>query len=478
MAVTSSKVLPGTIHHNAAKFAADLAAGEQAAADQILAAHAAAYGRIRIEMDTLMAKVAQAKAAGDVPSPAWLYQQQRLKSVLDATKVEIAQFAQYASVTATKQQASAVGAALAHAKKLTVQATAESLPGITGSFIHLNPANMKAIVGFLGDGSPLADLVNTLPLLTSEQVRQALTTGIGLGKGPEWMTRQVDLALDMPRHRAETIMRTESQRAYRYVSQATYKANAHVLDGWTWLAHLDALTCPCCVLMDGTEHTVDSTLDGHPRCRCAMVPRTQSWDDLLGGGTGLDDTRPPIRNGKAWFTAQPPHIQQAILGKAKFQAWKQGAIHLDDVVARVDSPGWGTMRRERSLREIVAGKNPNWADQTAPAAPPPAPILVQPNAAKALAGNFDIDYLEQSLLPSAVEGSQDAVNIKAAMKILQGQEGPLLPAADLTKAEAIAKKLDQAAITKGFPSKGYSQTKAIYKAQANGTVGGKVGVIK
>lgn len=431
-------------------------------------------------MDTLMGKIAQAKAAGEPMSPAWLYQQQRLKSVLNATKVEIAKFAADASHTATQQQASAVGAALAHAKKLTTQATAEALPGITGSFVHLNPENMKAIVGFLGDGSPLADLVNTLPLQTSEAVRVALTTGIGLGKGPAWMARQVDIALDMPRHRAETIMRTESQRAYRAVSQATYKANAHIVSGWTWLAYLDALTCPACMVMDGTEHAVDSTLDGHPRCRCAMVPRTKTWDELLGEPTGLGDTRPPVRSGKEWFSHQPAHVQQAILGKAKFKAFKEGTIHLDQIVARTDHPGWGTMRRERSLREIVAGKNPNWADQVAPKPPPPAPVVVQPNVAKAIAGQYAADNTAplEAALASVPEGSQDWLNVKAALKILQGQEGPLLPLPDLAKAESIAAKLDQAAITKGFPSKGYSQTKAIYKAQANGTVGSKVGVIK
>jgi len=478
MAVTSSqKVLPGTIHSNAATFAAALGSGEQAAADQILAAHAKAYARIRVDMDALMQKVQAAKDAGTPLSPAWLYQQEHLKNALNTTKVEIAKYAQYASQIATQQQASAVGAALAHAKKLTTQAVGEAMPGLAASFVHLNPANMEAIVGFLGDGSPLNDLVNTLPIQTAEQVRSALVTGIGLGKGPEWMTRQIDKALDMPRWRAESIMRTESQRAYRHVTRSTFQANHDVLDGWTWVAHLDARTCPCCIGMDGTEHTVDDTLDGHPRCRCVMVPRTKTWDQILGEPSGLPDTRPPVRSGPAWFAQQSSTVQHAILGPGKFKAYKAGQVSLEDMVARTSHPGWGTMRRERSLREIAAGKNANWVDEVHVPEPPKPPPVVQPNQAMALSQNHTNAELV-NFLANADPGSQMSLNLRSALQMQQGRLGPFLPEADLAKAEQIAAKLDQAAITKGYPSKGYSQSKAIYKAQANGQVGSKVGVTK
>ncbi|MEO1959884.1 MAG: phage minor head protein, partial [Paracoccus sp. (in: a-proteobacteria)] len=286
-------------------------------------------------------------------------------------------------------------------------------------------------------------------------------------------------ALGLSHSRATTIMRTESLRAYRHASRATYLANQDVLDGRVWNAHLDARTCVACALMDGTVHAIDATLDGHPRCRCAMIPRTKSWEDL--GVKGVADTRPPVRSGKAWLESQPAHVQRAMMGRAKFNAWAAGQIDLDDMVARTYSPQWGTMRSERSLKAILEDRNPNYFD--APATPPTVvkpPPEPDPTLVKEYAARYDLAYLQEWIdtpgnSPNVLASLKAAVNLKVAR---QGRIGPSLPQPDPAKVQAAVEKLAQAVATKGYPSKGYSQTKAIYKAQANGQVGTKVGVVK
>lgn len=465
---------PGALYEQAAQFGSDLEAMQTAAVDQVLAAHAQVYARIRTEFDAVLDKIAQAQAAGQPHSPAWIYQRTRLKAALASTKVEIAALAEFASETTQQAQWSAIQASVKHAAKMGQ--TALNQVGVAGSFLDLNPENLKHLVGFLHDGTPLSNLFAVMPLQTAESLRLALVQGVTLGKGVDWMTRRVETALDVPRWRAETIIRTESQRTYRAASRATYEANADVLAGWVWTATLDARVCPACLVMDGTEHPTWAILDGHPRCRCAMVPRTLTYDEILGLPEGTTpDSRPPLRSGKAWLEAQSPATQRALLGPGKWKAWKAGKITLDDVVARHGDDQWGTMRRERSLREIDKGLNPNYPDVPAQ---PAAPVEYQPQADKAalLHANFSLEALEERIAESP--GGQYEANLKAAvaMHLNEQDYGPSLPGPNLHLAEVGTAKMNKAAQTKGYPSKGYSQTVAVYKARANGQVGTKVGI--
>lgn len=466
---------PGAIYEQAALFSAALEASQEGASSRMLEAWAKAYHRARVEYDALLAKVAAAKAAGEPMSPAWLYQRDRLKSAISTTKVEMARYADAASAETKAAQWSAVQASVKHAAKLGQ--TAMTGAGLHGGFDSLDEAHLRHLVGFLADGSPLDTLFSGLANETAAQLTDALTVGLAHGKGIDWMTRQVDTALDMPRWRAETIMRTESQRVYRATANATYQANAEVLSSWVWTAHLDSRTCPCCVVMDGTEHPIGSVMDGHPRCRCVMVPRTKTWEQL-GIGTGAPDTRPPVRSGKAWLEAQPDDVQRELLGPAKFKAWKSGQISLDDVVARTHTPAWGTMRRERSLREINRGLNPNYVDAVEVHVEPP-PLTANPRAVRAILKANTPDAIGEALAGDDLD-AQQRVNYQAAHYANATKAGfdVALPEPDHAKADKAAEKMATAAITKGYPSKGYSQTVAIYKAQANGTPGTKVGVVK
>lgn len=480
-----TKNTQGRLYEQSARFAADLDAGQAAASQAMLDAWTQGYWAVRQDMDALLAKVAAAKAAGQPTSPAWLYQQTRLKATLDATKREIARFAEYAAEVTTAQQASAIAAATKHAATLGKTAVAEQLgPDLVASFIDVDPKVLEAGVGFLADGSPLRDLlVQTMPAEAGEKVQAALVKGLAMGWSQDRMVRAATEAYGLSHTRAVTIMRTESLRAYRQATRATYMANQDTVGTWVWNAHLDARTCLSCAIMDGTEHPVDAILDGHPRCRCAMVPRTKTWDEILGKPTGLPDTRPPVRSGKAWLEAQPPHVQRAMMGPGKWAAWLDGSISLDDMVARTYHPRWGTMRTERSMKAIAEDRDANWFDVAAtppPSAIPPAPKPSLAHA-KELAAENTLEDLKAWARDPGDTGPQALADLHAAIayKLNRGPEqGPVLPRPDQAKVDAAVAKLEQAVWDKGYPSKGYSQTKAIYKAQAHGKPGTQVGVVK
>lgn len=475
----AAKAPPGAVYDMAASFQSDLDAGVTAANDQMLAAWAQTYAQTRSDYDGLLAKIAQAQADGKPLSPAWLHQKDRLKNVLAQTKGSIHQFAQEASAATVQAHKAAVQAsAYAHAK-MGAQAMQESV--LAGGFNRINPDNLKHLVGFTADGTPVAALFASLATESADGARDALVRGLSMGKPLPWITRRLEQALDIPRWRSETIVRTEAQRVYRSVARQTYLQNADVLEGWVWMAHLDSRTCPACMAMDGKIMPVGSTLDGHPRCRCAMVPRTKSWADL-GLDESVGDTRPPVRDGQAWFKGQPASVQRAILGPRKFKAWQDGQITLDDLVARHSHPTWGTMRRERSMQEIVAGKGANWDDAVEVLTPPrPVPLSADPAKVIAIKDTHTVHEVEAALETGDLT-EQARLDYLAAHRALVGEmpKGPRFrpPPPDPVWVNTAAEKMNKAVLSKGYPSKGYSQTQAIYKAKANGKPGTKVGVVK
>lgn len=352
-------VQPGTrqgrIHEMADQFQRELRLSQSAAQDQILASWRTAYEAIRVEYQGLLDQIGVAQAEGRPIKPSWLYQRERLANAEATAQAELSRYAREAHQATVSAEQAAIGASVRHHAAMGEEALSQV--GLGGSFVQTNPDNLRHLAGTLADGSPLADLFGGMATEVADQARDALLQGIALGKGPAWMARQIGPALDMPRHRAVTIMRTETQRVYREAARETYEANADVLLGWVWTASLTRRTCVACIGMHGTLHPVTETLDGHPRCRCAMVPRTPSWADL--GFPDMADNRPPLESGKDWLTAQPATTQRAIMGNAKWSAWKRGEIGLDDMVARTHDRDWGSMRRERSLVEIVEGRNAN-----------------------------------------------------------------------------------------------------------------------
>ena len=374
-AIAPTETLPGTLYAQAAQYAANLANHEDLAVSQVNAAWRSVQASANADLDAVVDKYARAVARGDRISPAWAFQEARLEEALTTARREIKGFGRDAATITAHAQAESAAMAQAAARGLILPAVS---PVLGATFSAVNPDNLKRLVGFLGDGSPLASLFDAIGIDALAQARQVLSSGVLLGRSPARITRDLHQAMDLPRHRAETIARTEVQRVYRATSRETYRANADVLEGWVWTAKLSPSCCSACILMSGTLHDVDETLDGHPRCRCTMVPRTKSWADLL-GDPSLPDTRPPIVDGKAWFLRQSAADRRAILGPRKFAALKARKITVDDLVARPSNDQWGTMRRERSMAEIRQGRNANVPTKSVQPNSP-APVKVAPQA--------------------------------------------------------------------------------------------------
>lgn len=311
---------------------------------------------IQPALDRLYKQIADKQANGDAVPLSWLYEQHRLEDIkrLVTQQVNLYGAQTQAQTTTLQHMGVALGMQSAHAQ---LQA---SVPhGVNWQFGMPNPQAINDLVSASQPGSPLYNLFSTFGSQAADDVAGKLITGVTLGQGPRMVARSVQDALDIPRARALTIARTEMLRAYRSAALENYKANDDVVGGWIWSADLSPRTCAACIAMNGTKHTLDETLDSHPNCRCAMVPETKSWDDILGplgiDTSGIKNTTVQVQSGSDWLDNQDEATQQAILGN-KYDGWSNGDFSLEDIVGTSESDDWGSSIYVKSLKQLTGGK--------------------------------------------------------------------------------------------------------------------------
>ncbi len=88
-----------------------------------------------------------------------------------------------------------------------------------------------------------------------------------------------------------------------------------------------------------------------------MVLVTKTWKEL--GFKSVPETQVQVKKGTDLFEKLSDAEKEKILGKAAFQAYKNGAVKLEDFVGRKVDKRWGPMRHARSLRDIIGADEAN-----------------------------------------------------------------------------------------------------------------------
>lgn len=387
---------------------------EREAFRRITATYTESYRNLQVALDRLHNRIEQAVATGERISPAWLYQQERYVELQAALGRELQRAATVTRDVVEGEAAAAVELAQQHAEGL-VRTSLGPPPvgaqGLFGSFARLNPGAVQTILGFVhGPGSPVGKLLSTLAPHGQQQIGQALADGIVRGLGPRETARTLSTMMGGQSARALTIARTETMRAYRESTRQSYRANKRLVMRWEWVSALDRRTCAACYSMHGQTFPTEQKLDGHPNCRCVMVPLTPTWKQL-GNDLGVDlsevpETRVVVPKGADVFAQLPEADQLAILGRQKLGLYRDGRIELRDLVTRTRSTRWGTMRREATVKEALAHAETRGARRVAKTAKTAAPAQQY----SSVADHFDRARTSNARLRAAVDDAFAAVD--------------------------------------------------------------------
>jgi len=295
----------------------------------------------------------------------WLTSQNSaLKEIEQSVRASALTYGNASVKTVEDAQLKAMNAGLQDAENLTQEALfPASQLGVNPAmlFNRPNPDAISQFVGRAGNGNPLGDLFANFPQEATSAARQALLMGLATGANPVSMAQGISQALGISRSRAITIARTEVLGSYRQAAHETYRANSDVLQGWIWSAG-GANPCAMCAGMDGTLHDLSEDLSDHPCGKCAPIPVTKPWSDILGpygiDASGLDETSIGAPGNytsiSEKFSSYSPAKQREIIGtQTGYEAYKRGELTLKDFIGvRPAADGFPSSYYQKSLKEL------------------------------------------------------------------------------------------------------------------------------
>ena len=258
------------------RFRGDLLRRERSAASELVRAYGTAWQRIQEGLSKLDVEYQAMKAQGETPGMAWIYEHNRLQALRARVEGELNKFAQFAEDKVRGEQETAIRTAGKNAEAIVQRMAGEA--GLTIDWNRIDKSAVETILGAVQQGTPLARLFARFGADAAQRAGDALVQGMLLGKNPRAIAPELRQTLAVNLARALRISRTETLRAHRLATQANYRANSDVVQGWIWSATLDTTTCAECWAMNGTHHSNDEYLDGHPNCRCAMIPDVKGYD--------------------------------------------------------------------------------------------------------------------------------------------------------------------------------------------------------
>ncbi|HEY0889363.1 MAG TPA: phage minor head protein [Nocardioides sp.] len=290
----------------------------------------------------LTAALLEQLVAGETITRAQLLRSTRLRKALQVIKAQLETLATDAGVRIVADLQDVIdtaGAAQASVIDSQLPPNADQLVDLD-AWSRVDADQVAAIVTRTTE--QITSLARPIPAEQYAILRRELIRGMAAGSNPRAtaarIMRRTEGRFNGGLTRALVISRTETLDAHRAAARLGRLAHADVLGGWTWLAKLDARTCPSCWAQHGSLHDVDELgPQDHQQGRCTAVPTTKSWKDL-----GIDIEEPPslLPDAAHQFATLSPAEQKQILGPARYAAWVRGEFLMNAWSVRRTTDGW------------------------------------------------------------------------------------------------------------------------------------------
>jgi len=295
---------------------------------QLVEAYGLMYDRLGGDIDALVLAINELE---DV-SFSKVEKSPQYKRLIRRAQVELDKFSVFLETTIETAALASITLGLQHSAAL--------VNTVAPGFTSLEPAVMRPLLKYL---DPDGGLYARLKLLTGSQVDyvvQTIIDGVGSGYNPRKIGRLIQDAFGRGLTDAVRNTRTVQLWSYRDSARANYTASG-VVQGWVWYAKLDGDTCMSCVSQHGSIHGLNEMLDDHDNGRCAPLPYMEKFGN------------PVEQGGQAWFDSLDEAQQKKMMGKGKYEAWKEGRFEFAQLSRQHPDDRYGTMRTEASLKHLI-----------------------------------------------------------------------------------------------------------------------------
>ena len=162
----------------------------------------------------------------------------------------------------------------------------ERQAGILGDTVHDNEKAANAIVNASFKNATFSDRIWMHQDILKGELNNLLSQGLIQGKHPSVLARDLRKRVDVSKHDAERLLRTELCRVQIEAQKQSYERNGY--DEYEFIA-LEGHACSICSALDGQHCKVSGMVPAenappmHPNCRCstaAWVDRAKSEEEV------------------------------------------------------------------------------------------------------------------------------------------------------------------------------------------------------
>ena len=330
-----SDLMPNDIVSIAKKLQRAAEAMDNRALKQLIDGYGAMYKRLLPRIDALTLKLSSLEN----PTQYQIRQLAQYKELILEINKELTRFQSYAGVVMQTSSEEAIKTGILNAKTLTYA----GYPAVIARWNTLNPNVIETLLGYFSDGSALMKRLDNLAGTNALKVSQTILDSVALGKNPKVIAGLIQNSLGGGLTDALRMCRTVQLYSYREANRLSYKANSDVVRGWYWMSALDANSCMSCIVMHGTFHTNDETLNDHHNGLCTMLPAVIGAPNPLGSDMAGHD----------WFNGLSLDEQKLYMGAGKFEAWQAGKFDLSQLSSMRSDDVYGDMRIETALKDLI-----------------------------------------------------------------------------------------------------------------------------
>ena len=286
---------------------------------------------LRAEMELAARDLADERAAGRSVSAWKLARMERYQDLQRQLEEQMAMYNAYAEAEIMTRQNEYGQLGIDHATQ-AITASYVGAGAVVATFNRLPVDAIQAMVGLLGDGSPLMTLLNDAYGDAAQAMTTALLRGTALGWNPRQTAQAMADGVATGLGRILTTARTEQLRAYREANRMQFEESG-VVEGFVRLVAHQSRTCLACLAAEGEWFPVAESLYDHPNGRCvapgtlvsgasveALVSRHYQGDLVTirtAAGKFLAVTpNHPVLTGHGWVAADALRVGDNVVGDA------------------------------------------------------------------------------------------------------------------------------------------------------------------
>lgn len=215
-----------------------------------------------------------------------------------------------------------------------------------------SPARLKAIVTETPiQGHLLSSWIEGMDSGRVQRIEQQIRLGMVASESTDQIVARIrgtkaaqyaDGVLDISRRSAQSMVRTAVSHVSNVAAQETWKANAHIVKGWQFLATLDGRTTITCAGLSGQFFPIGEgpIPPRHIRCRSVSVPVTKSFNELGVKGKELPKGTRASMDGQVaadttfadFLKRKGDVFQDGLLGPTRAKLWRDGRLKLEDFI--------------------------------------------------------------------------------------------------------------------------------------------------